>query len=173
MVISSQALNILGKVQRLSLTGVHCESSGSALLLWCKSKEDDIVHAIWKQVDKCNQLVVGSNPTPGAIRQAHGLCGQTKIMWYVYIFFCDQKTFYVGSTDNLERRLQQHIRKESFYTKKFSDIKLVYKESYFTRGEAMRREEQIKRWSIAKKKALITGDIKSLRKLSKGRGRVE
>ena len=94
-------------------------------------------------------------------------------MWYVYIFLCDQKTFYVGSTDNLERRLQQHIRKESFYTKKFSDIKLVYKESYFTRGEAMRREEQIKRWSIAKKKALITGDIKSLRKLSKGRGRVE
>ena len=94
-------------------------------------------------------------------------------MWYVCILLCDQKIFYVGSTDNLERRFRQHVRKESFYTKKFSDIELVYRASFLTRGEAMRREEQIKKWSIAKKKALITGDIELLRKLSKGRGRVE
>ena len=30
------------------------------------SADDDIVHPIKKLVDKCNQLVVGSNPTPGA-----------------------------------------------------------------------------------------------------------
>ncbi|MFH0912176.1 MAG: GIY-YIG nuclease family protein [Patescibacteria group bacterium] len=48
--------------------------------------------------------------------------------WFVYILLCDQKTFYVGSTDNLERRLYQHQAKQSFYTKKFSDIKLVYQE---------------------------------------------
>lgn len=94
-------------------------------------------------------------------------------MWYVYILLCDQKTFYVGSTDNLERRLKQHTRKESFYTKKFSDIQLMYKEIFLYRNQAIKREEQLKTWSIAKKKALIPGDIQLLQKLSKGRGRAE
>ncbi|MBU1907867.1 hypothetical protein KKF59_01915, partial [Patescibacteria group bacterium] len=29
-------------------------------------KGDDIVHPLWKHEDKCNPLVVGSSPTPGA-----------------------------------------------------------------------------------------------------------
>jgi len=33
-----------------------------------ESQDDDIVHSFWKQKGKCNQLVVGSNPTPGAIK---------------------------------------------------------------------------------------------------------
>ena len=89
--------------------------------------------------------------------------------WNVYILLCNQKTFYVGITDNLERRLTQHKRKESFFTKKFSDIKLVYKENYAYRVDAERREIQIKKWSIAKKKALISSDKELLRQLSKGR----
>jgi len=88
--------------------------------------------------------------------------------WFVYILFCDQKTFYVGITDNLERRLLQHKRKESFFTKKFSEIELVYRESYNTRKVAELREQQLKRWSVAKKKALIDGNKELLKKLSKG-----
>ena len=89
-------------------------------------------------------------------------------MCYVYILLCDEKTFYVGLTDNLERRLQQHQRKESFYTKKFSSVGLVYNEQASSRQAGERREKQMKGWSVAKKKALISGDIEKLQHLSKG-----
>ncbi|MBI4708584.1 MAG: GIY-YIG nuclease family protein [Candidatus Portnoybacteria bacterium] len=90
-------------------------------------------------------------------------------MWTLYILFCDQKTFYVGITDNIQRRLRQHLNKESFYTKKFSDLELIHTENFATRKEAENREKQIKGWCAAKKKALIKGDKETLIRLSKCR----
>jgi predicted GIY-YIG superfamily endonuclease len=87
--------------------------------------------------------------------------------WNLYILLCDQKNFYIGITDNLERRLLQHKSKQSPYTKKFSEIKLVYKEEYSSIVLVKKRELQIKKWSIAKKKALIEKDVAQLKKLSK------
>lgn len=87
--------------------------------------------------------------------------------WYVYLLLCDKKTFYVGMTDNLERRVLQHRRKESPYTKKFLNIELAHFEKYSSRRQAEKRELQIKKWSITKKKALITGNVLLLKKLSK------
>lgn len=74
---------------------------------------------------------------------------------YVYMLFCDQKTFYVGMTDNVPKRLREHRNKGSFYTKKFSDIKLVYCEKYPIKELAAKRERQIKGWSIIKKQMLV------------------
>jgi len=71
-------------------------------------------------------------------------------------------------TDNLERRVSQHKKGESFYTKQFSDIQLVYSEKQLSKAGAEKRELQIKKWSVAKKKALIDGDSDLLKKLSKG-----
>jgi putative endonuclease len=88
--------------------------------------------------------------------------------WHVYILLCDQKTFYVGMTHNLEQRLREHQRKESFFTKKFSDIRLVYSESHPSKMLAQERELQLKKWSAAKKKALISGNKELLRALCKG-----
>ena len=93
-----------------------------------------------------------------------------KVMWILYILFCDQKTFYVGITDNLQRRLTQHKNKESFYTKKFSDLVLVYSEKFNKRSGAEKREKQLKGWTVAKKKALIDGNKELLIKLSKSTG---
>jgi putative endonuclease len=76
-------------------------------------------------------------------------------MWYLYLLLCDQKTFYVGITDNPEVRLFEHRNKQSLFTKKFSDIKLVYCESYPGKHKAALREQQIKGWSKAKKQMLV------------------
>jgi len=96
---------------------------------------------------------------------------QNNIMvWFVYILLCDNRKLYVGLTDNLERRLQQHRKKQSFYTKQFSAINLAYKEEYQTRKDAELRERQLKGWSVAKKKALIAGNKNLLIKLSKSTG---
>lgn len=72
-------------------------------------------------------------------------------------------------TNNLKERLIEHKRRYSPYTKKFSEIELVYYENYKTKTETERRELQLKGWSVAKKKALIAKDKDSLIKLSKSR----
>ena len=87
--------------------------------------------------------------------------------YFVYILLCDQKTFYVGITKDIEKRFEDHKNKKSFFTKKFSDIKLVYTEEYSERKAAEKRETQLKGWSNAKKKALIIRDIGQLEQLSK------
>lgn len=79
--------------------------------------------------------------------------------WYVYLLLCDKKTFYVGITNNVSTRLQQHRTKQSFFTKKFSVIALVYCEKYPDRFDAAKREKQIKGWSRNKKQMLLSGDL--------------
>ena len=80
-------------------------------------------------------------------------------MWYVYILNCDQKTFYVGMTNNLESRLADHRNKGSFFTKKFSDIELVHSEQFNSKSEAAKREQQLKGWSRVKKIAMIHNSL--------------
>lgn len=87
---------------------------------------------------------------------------------YVYILECSDGTYYVGSTNNLELRIQQHeIGVGANYTSKRRPIKLVYFEDHHRVDDAFFREQQIKKWSVSKKKALINGDMQSLRKNSK------
>jgi putative endonuclease len=90
--------------------------------------------------------------------------------WYVYILLCDQQTFYVGITSDIEKRFHKHKLGLSLFTKKFADIKLVYKEEFNSKEKASRRELQLKRWSHAKKKALIEGKILQLQNLARSTG---
>jgi putative endonuclease len=89
--------------------------------------------------------------------------------WFVYILLCDQKTYYIGLTHNLQQRLKSHQSKANIATKEFSDLQLIYHEQYATRQEAERREKQLKGWTVAKKKALVEGNKELLIQLSKTR----
>jgi len=93
--------------------------------------------------------------------------------WHIYILLCEQKTYYVGLTSNLNKRIESHKNKENIATKKFSEVILVYSENFKTRKEAELRETQLKKWSSAKKKALIDGNKELLIKLSKSLSVVE
>lgn len=78
--------------------------------------------------------------------------------YFVYILRTSLNTLYIGQTNNLKRRLKEHTenkQKSARYIRYFSSFDLVYKEIYPTRLEAMRREIQLKKWSRAKKEALI------------------
>jgi len=79
--------------------------------------------------------------------------------WYVYLLLCNQKTFYVGITDDPKNRFLKHLNKESFFTKKFSEIKFVYCEKYKSKFEVSKREKQLKGWSRAKKQMLVDGKL--------------
>ena len=78
---------------------------------------------------------------------------------------------YVDSTTNMGERLKRHNAGYALeYTHLHRPVELVYKEEYDTYQEAFRRERQLKKWSLAKKEALIAGDIERLKELSKSKG---
>ena len=106
-------------------------------------------------------VYLGSSPSLPALRQAQCLARHMK--YFLYILLCNQKTYYVGVTNNLDKRLHQHKSGESQFTSQFSDIQLVYFEEYPTLVLARRRETQLKGWSHAKKEKYI------LEKVSKNR----
>lgn len=78
-------------------------------------------------------------------------------MYYTYILECSDGTYYVGSTNNLEKRLNQHNTSKSgaHYTKIRRPVILKYKETLPTFKESRQREAEIKRWNRQKKVALI------------------
>jgi len=66
-------------------------------------------------------------------------------MWYVYVLkSLVNNRFYTGSTNDLVRRLEEHNRGKSKYTKLTRPFALVYKEKYFSQIEARRRERFLK-----------------------------
>ena len=79
--------------------------------------------------------------------------------WFTYILLCDQKTFYVGITTDLKSRIGEHKNKESFFTKKFSNIELVYSEEHDNKFKAATREKQLKGWGHNKKQLLINNSL--------------
>jgi len=81
--------------------------------------------------------------------------------YFLYILRTSSNTLYTGQTNSLEKRLKEHKTKSpkaAKYTRSFESVELVYSEKYSTRKEAMQREFQLKKWSKAKKEALILGD---------------
>ncbi|MCJ7792443.1 MAG: GIY-YIG nuclease family protein [Candidatus Marinimicrobia bacterium] len=88
--------------------------------------------------------------------------------YFLYILRTSSNTLYLGQTNNLEKRIQEHKNKSSKsakYIRYFSSFDLIHSEKYSTRKEAMQREVQLKRWSKVKKEALIKGDLVLLKKL--------
>ncbi len=52
--------------------------------------------------------------------------------------------YYVGQTNNLDRRLLEHNSGFSKYTSFSRPFKLVYSEKFYTRQDALAREKQLK-----------------------------
>jgi putative endonuclease len=79
--------------------------------------------------------------------------------WTVYILRCSDSSLYTGCTDNVEARLKAHNSgKGAKYTASRRPVALVYQEPAENRSAALKREIQIKRWSKAKKEALLEGN---------------
>ncbi len=74
----------------------------------------------------------------------------------MYIMTNNSGTLYVGVTNNLERRLQEHREAAtSGFTKRYKLTRLVYIESTPDVRAAIQREKEIKGWVRRKKIALI------------------
>ena len=80
------------------------------------------------------------------------------------MLLCADGSYYVGHTDDLEKRVSEHHQGgKCVYTSLRRPIKLVWNCEYPTRYEAKLMEARLKKWSRAKKMALIEGKFEVLR----------
>jgi putative endonuclease len=87
---------------------------------------------------------------------------------WMYILECSDGTYYVGSTNNLERRLREHREGHGArYTTNRLPVTLVYCEEYERITDAFFREKQVQGWRRAKREALIRGEPELLPALAK------
>lgn len=87
---------------------------------------------------------------------------------YVYILECSDQSFYVGVTNDVNRRIDEHNEgiDSSSYTFSRRPVKVVYWEMFQNYNSAIEREKQLKGWSRKKKIALINDNINELKRLS-------
>jgi putative endonuclease len=75
--------------------------------------------------------------------------------WYVYLLQNETtKEIYIGRTKDLKRRLKEHNRGRSKFTKRKGKWKLIYVEAYSNEKDAVRREKRLKYHGRAKQELL-------------------
>jgi putative endonuclease len=80
-----------------------------------------------------------------------------------------RRYLYTGITSNLERRIIEHISgiDQNSYTFKRRPINLKFYAEFTEPSRAIETEKQIKKWSKAKKIALINNKFEDLKNLAK------
>lgn len=78
-------------------------------------------------------------------------------MFYTYIVECKDRTYYIGSTNDLKRRIHRHNTSKSgaHYTKIRRPVVLRYFESFKTYSEARKREGELKNMTRKQKMELF------------------
>ena len=73
-------------------------------------------------------------------------------MFYVYVLKSKRKEYhYIGSTEDLKKRIQEHNQGKTKSIKHLVPFKLLYYEAYETRTLARKRELELKKNSFKKK----------------------
>lgn len=78
--------------------------------------------------------------------------------YFVYILECNDKTYYIGKTNDLSKRLAIHNgigAGGAKYTRSRRPVFLIYYEIYDNLSEALRREISLKKLTKGEKRRLI------------------
>ncbi|MBP9718537.1 GIY-YIG nuclease family protein [Candidatus Gracilibacteria bacterium] len=77
--------------------------------------------------------------------------------FYVYMLKCSDESLYIGSTNDLEKRLHahNHLKTGARYTKQRRPVSLVYSEQCENISEARKREYALKQLTREKKLLLM------------------
>lgn len=65
-------------------------------------------------------------------------------MYIVYVLQDEKGNLYKGMTNNLDRRLKEHLNGGTKTTRRMKNLKVVYKEEYIDRFGARKREIYLK-----------------------------
>jgi putative endonuclease len=93
------------------------------------------------------------------------------VFFYVYILKCSDESYYTGITHDLDKRLNEHIsgKHPGSYTYNRRPVELMFEECFTDPDTAIAYEKKIKKWSRAKKEALISENYHLLPELAKKR----
>lgn len=92
--------------------------------------------------------------------------------FFVYILRCADGSLYVGHTADLDQRLATHnAGRAALFTRMRRPVVVAYSEQFTDELDAIRREAQVKKWSRAKKEALVAGDLGTLHESARRRRR--
>ena len=88
---------------------------------------------------------------------------------WLYILRCSDGSYYVGTTrTSLEARVAQHNAGTlQGYTLTRIPVELIFSQWFDRITDAIENERKLKKWSRAKKEALIRDDFASLQQLAK------
>jgi len=67
-------------------------------------------------------------------------------MFYVYVLKLGVDKLYIGYTNNLRRRLLEHQKGQSTYTRTRGPVTLVYYEAFRSKLDARKREIKLKKY---------------------------
>lgn len=85
--------------------------------------------------------VKGETPSPGECRANPN----SNMFYYVYILLSlKDDNFYIGFTEDLRRRIQEHRNNKVKSTKHRKPMKLVCCETYINKTDALKREKFLK-----------------------------
>lgn len=85
------------------------------------------------------------------------------INWVVYILECSDSSFYIGITNDLERRIKTHNNgKGAKYTKSRSPVSLICYWGVSDRSEASKWEYKLKKLKRKQKESLIQQRVDSI-----------
>ncbi len=90
---------------------------------------------------------------------------------FVYILECSDGTYYTGVCSNLTQRYREHQigKHQNSYTYSRRPVVLSFYAEFTDIKVAIETEKKIKKWSKAKKEALINGQFEKLPNLAKKR----
>ncbi len=72
-------------------------------------------------------------------------CRQELGKWCAYVLLCDDGSLYKGKTNDINRRLKEHLDGNGArHTKLHKPVKLVYIEYFDTEKEALEKEKYLK-----------------------------
>ncbi len=94
-------------------------------------------------------------------------------LYYVYAIRCFDGTFYIGITNDVDRRFFEHRygANRKAYTYGRGPLLLEHVSEFYDVNEAIAFEKKFKAWSHAKKRAFIEADYAAMTRYSRGKDR--
>ncbi|OIO18285.1 hypothetical protein AUJ29_00155 [Candidatus Kuenenbacteria bacterium CG1_02_38_13] len=66
------------------------------------------------------------------------------MFYYVYVLFGRSNKLYIGRTNDLERRYNEHKQGKVWTTSRMLPVKLIFYEFFLSKNDAVRRERYLK-----------------------------
>lgn len=80
--------------------------------------------------------------------------------YYFYLLRCSDDSLYAGICVDIEQRVETHQQgKGAKYTRGRLPARLVFHEQHRSKGDALRREAAVKKWTKQRKERLVSDGL--------------